>query len=70
MEKNWNVKIGGMSCSHCVARVGQALREVSGTIRAEVDLATGTAKVVYDDTRTEPSLLAAAVSEAGYEVLS
>ncbi len=70
MEKSWNVKIGGMSCSHCVARVSRALREVSGTIQAEVDLATGTAKVVYDDTRTEPSLLAAAVSEAGYEVLS
>lgn len=70
MEKNWTAKIGGMSCSHCVARVGQALREVSGTISAEVDLETGTAKVDYDDSRTEPSALANAVTEAGYEVLS
>ena len=70
MEKNWTATIGGMSCSHCVARVGRALREVPGTIRADVDLATATAKVVYDDTRTDTSLLAAAVVEAGYEVLS
>jgi copper chaperone CopZ len=62
------ISIGGMSCGHCKARVEEYLNKIEG-VRARVDLkknkATIKSKVEIDD-----KLLIAAVTEAGFEVLS
>lgn len=57
------LKIDGMTCGHCVAAVKKALEKVPGVTAAEVELASGRARV-----DGEPSLdaLMAAVQDEGY----
>ncbi len=60
--------IKGMSCGHCQARVEQALREVPGVSKAEVDLPIGLARVSFDPERTGRAALVRAVERVGYSV--
>ncbi len=62
------IKIEGMSCGHCVARVKAALSALPGVTRADVDLASKTATVEGADVPDDE--LKAAVADAGYEVTS
>ncbi|MGB8453293.1 MAG: copper ion binding protein [Anaerocolumna sp.] len=62
------IKIEGMTCSHCQARVEKALNAVSG-VDAKVDLKKKAAVVSFD-TDVSDSVLKDAVTEAGYEVVS
>lgn len=64
MEKV-TLKVGGMSCGHCVKAVEQALRSVEG-VQLE-QLAIGSATVSFDPTRTTVGALIDAVADAGYE---
>ncbi len=60
-------RIEGMSCQHCVMAVKKELAKVPGVeIR---DVRIGSASVAYDETRTDPARLEAAIAEAGYRVL-
>ncbi|MEG2679205.1 MAG: heavy metal translocating P-type ATPase, partial [Oscillospiraceae bacterium] len=59
------IKIEGMSCGHCSARVEKALNAIPGTT-ATVDLAAKTATVTGDASLEQ---LKAAVEDAGYEVV-
>ncbi|MDE7405317.1 MAG: cadmium-translocating P-type ATPase [Clostridiales bacterium] len=58
------LKVEGMSCGHCSARVQKALAAVAGVTKAEVDLASGTATVEGD---FDVAAAVAAVENAGYE---
>ena len=60
------IRILGMSCSHCAHAVNAALLEQPGVTRGSVDLAAGTA-LVDSDTALDPIRVAAAVDAAGYE---
>lgn len=60
------LKIDGMSCKHCQARVEKALSEVPGVDSVTVSLENGTAEVKGAD--LNPSALAKAVTAAGYSV--
>lgn len=60
------LRIEGMSCGHCSARVQKALAKVPGVSKAEVDLAEARA-TVEGEGFTE-ARLSAAVDEAGYKV--
>lgn len=64
------IKISGMSCAHCVARVEKSLKDVDGVKEVKVDLETGKATVKYDPKKVEPSKLEDAVKEAGYDVIN
>ncbi len=57
------LKVEGMSCQHCVASVTKALEGVPGVERAEVDLASRTAKVWGPAAKAD---LVAAVDRAGF----
>ena len=59
------LKIEGMSCNHCKMSVEKALKGVPGVTGAVVDLA-GKQAVVKGE--ADPSALAKAVEEAGFEV--
>lgn len=57
------LKIEGMSCSHCSAAVKRALEGVDGVTTAEVDLQAGRATVQGSAPVAE---LVAAAAEEGY----
>lgn len=60
------IKIEGMSCSHCQARVEKALNGIAG-VTAKVDLKKGQATVRSEATVSDADL-SRAVEEAGYTV--
>ncbi len=62
-----SLKIDGMSCQHCVKSVKKALDNVEGVSSAEV--AVGTAKVVYDDLKTNRDTITIAIQGAGHKVV-
>ena len=60
------LRIGGMSCAHCVKAVRDALGELPGVQVQRVDV--GAATVQYDPAVARPEQLADAVRDACYEV--
>jgi copper chaperone len=62
------LKVEGMSCGGCVASVARVLNALPGVSDAAVSLQAGTAQVSFDETRTNPASLRAAIESAGYEV--
>jgi len=63
------LKVQGMTCNHCVMRVSQALRSVSGVQDARVDLQKEEAVVSFDESRVTKDEIATAVAKAGYKVV-
>ena len=59
------LSVSGMTCASCVGRVEKALQAVPGVLKAEVNLATETARIEAAAT-TEPQRLVEAVERAGY----
>ena len=62
--------VTGMSCAACAARVGKTLGAQQGVRQAAVNFAAATVVVEYDPDRTSPELLAQAVAEAGYGLIT
>ncbi len=58
--------VEGMTCASCVGRVERALKAVPGVTSAEVNLATGSARIGYTSGTTSPPALAEIVTAAGY----
>ena len=63
------VTVSGMTCGHCVAAVTEELGRVVGVHTVDVDLPTGVVTIASDGVLDEAAV-AAAVDEAGYEVVS
>ncbi|HLF22901.1 MAG TPA: heavy metal-associated domain-containing protein [Burkholderiales bacterium] len=61
------LKVEGMTCANCVRHVGDALREVPGVFRADVDLKKGEATVDLDPAIAKVESLRRAVADVGYE---
>lgn len=64
---NVKLRITGMTCGHCLAKVEKALKGVSGVYSAVVDLPDGEAEVDFDDDQVTPTQLIGAVQHAGYQ---
>ena len=62
------IKIEGIMCAHCEARIKAALKAVAGVDEAEVSHESGTAKVKLS-APTDDETLRAAVETAGYKVI-
>jgi len=60
------LKIEGMSCQHCVMHVKKAVDGIDGV--SSSDVVIGSAKVIYDDSRTNKDALVRAVQKAGYKI--
>ena len=60
-------RVEGMSCEHCVQAVSGEVAKLPGVHRVDVDLGTGAVTVAADGA-LDPTQLAAAVEEAGYEL--
>ena len=59
-----NLKIDGMSCGHCVARVEKTLSKLEGVAVLKVDV--GSAEVMYDPSRTPFERIRQTLDDAGY----
>ena len=64
----FELPIEGMTCEHCVRTVTQALARVPGVQKANVSLADKRAVVETENGLVTRERLAAAVTEAGYQV--
>jgi copper chaperone CopZ len=63
-----NLKIDGMTCGHCVAWVGKALKKLDG-VNVE-SVAVGSATVSYDPAVISEQRIAEAVTSEGYPVVA
>ncbi|MEM0294483.1 MAG: HAD-IC family P-type ATPase, partial [Saccharolobus sp.] len=68
MDKEEELKIVGMHCSTCVLTVSKSLKSVNGVKEADVNLATGSAKVILSGNVRLKDLVRA-VRKAGYDVV-
>jgi copper chaperone CopZ len=59
-----------MTCAHCVSAVTAELSALPGVTTVDVDLKAGSVSpvTVTSDTALDPSAVAAAIDEAGYEL--
>lgn len=62
------IRIEGMSCAHCTARVTKALEGLAGVTAVNVDLSQNIATVEADPSVTD-AVIIEAIDDAGYDVL-
>lgn len=62
-----HLRVEGMACGACAARVGRIATQVGGVHEAVVDRDEGRARIVFDPTRTSPASIASAISAAGFQ---
>lgn len=62
-----DLKISGMTCAACAARVEKTLSGLEGVLRANVNFAMERATVEYDPSRINLADLRRAVADAGYK---
>ena len=60
--------VEGMTCEHCKHSVTEEVSDVAGVERVDVDLASGRVAVTGEGFNDDA--IAAAVGEAGYEVVT
>ncbi|HYD68920.1 heavy metal translocating P-type ATPase [Azospirillum sp.] len=65
-KAEFDLRVEGMTCASCVARVEKALKRVPGVVEASVNLATERAHVVAYAGAVNAARLADAVEAAGY----
>jgi copper chaperone CopZ len=69
MTKQQTFSVAGMTCGHCVQAVSGELAKLPGVRSVAVDLEAGTATVESIEP-LDPVAVAAAIDEAGYELVS
>lgn len=62
------LKVGGMSCMGCVNSVKKMLEPLPGVASVDVDLAGGSAKIVYDPSQAGPDEFKRTLNDGGYPV--
>ena len=66
--ENLQIKVGGMSCSFCVASITKALSRMNGVQEASVNLAHEEALIRYEPDKVTPSQLKETLLDLGYVV--
>jgi len=67
--KKESFTVEGMSCNHCKMAVEKEVKALPGMLSAIVDLAAKMLNVEYDESKTTPVAIKAAVEEAGFTVV-
>jgi copper chaperone len=72
MSNTSTFSVAGMTCSHCVSAVTSELQQLDGVSDVSVELVAGgvSSVTVVSDGALDAAQVAAAVDEAGYEVVS
>ena len=66
--KEEKVKISGMTCTACASRVERVINKLEGVDKANVNFATETLSVKYDNEKVNSLDIEKAVEKAGYGV--
>lgn len=66
---NKTIKIEGMHCGHCEARIKKALESIDGVNEVNADSKSGTAQVVLSES-VDNAVLTEAVEDLGFSVIS
>jgi copper chaperone CopZ len=61
--------VSRMTCGHCVSSVSSEIGKLAGVTDVKVDLSTG-AVTVTSDAPLDDTAVAAAVDEAGYQLMA
>ncbi|MEG0254985.1 MAG: copper chaperone CopZ [Vagococcus sp.] len=64
------IKIDGMSCGHCVARIEKAVSEIDGVEKFKIKLKDAEAKIKFDETKVPLEKVMEVITELGYEASS
>ena len=70
MQKKEIFPVTGLGCAACAARVNKVLNSCEGVEEANVNYASATVLVSYDDSKCSPEALRKAVEEAGYGLIT
>ena len=62
------LKVEGMTCGGCVNSVQNALNQRNGTCSATANLDSGIVTVEFDSAIIQQPVIAAAITEAGFDV--
>ena len=62
-------KIKGMHCASCASIIEKTLKKTEGVQSIEANYATETAKIDFDDTKTNPHLLSEKIEPLGYSLI-
>lgn len=68
--KQIELKVEGMSCSHCVSAVEGALKKLPGVDDAAVSLEQKKVDVSYDGSKVTVDQMKEAIEDQGYDVVS
>jgi copper chaperone len=60
------LRVSGMTCGHCQAKVEKALKTIDGVYSAIVDLPNGEAEIDFNDDTVTTDQLLGAIEGAGY----
>ncbi len=66
--KTQELRIEGMTCSHCVMSVKKELSKLSGVIVEDVQI--GSARIQIDEQKVDEHTLRNAIDEAGYKIIA
>ena len=69
MAKQLELNISGMTCGHCAMSVTKELSKLDGAANVNVNPQAGTASLEVAES-VDQAAVAAAVEEAGYELVS
>lgn len=61
-------KIKGMHCASCAGIIEKTFKKIEGVESAEVNYATETAKISFDDAKTNPQALSGHIEHLGYSL--
>jgi len=67
--KTVEIKTKGMFCSHCENTVKTSVSKLDGVKEVIADAKTNTAKVTFDESKTDVKAIENAITEAGYGVV-
>ena len=65
-----NLPVTGMTCANCAANIERSLKKLPGVKKANVNFASETADVVFDDAQTTLDDIFGQVKKAGYGVVT
>lgn len=69
MSNKETIKIAGMTCAACAARIEKGLNSLAGVESAQVNLVLERATVEFDDKLVQPEQIDEVIHKLGYEVI-
>lgn len=65
-----SLKVNGMSCAGCEARIAAALGRLDGVGHVDADRRAGTVVVDYDGAMVDEAAITRRLADAGYEMVA